>query len=393
MQKCVHLAQGTQMSINSVSKACGFMDSNIELCSSRENKVKLLSARIGIHVAGRADAQSIYLSALICCYVLSGLPEELAEQRARFKLMEFRGSEDNFLAVAVVAYRLTFERVFGHLPHGPVADATAVGSKHAVSSPPGPCDSASGGLPLKQVKKHECPLDDLDDANAAGVKVSRRRVRWLDLEKSAGVDAALPDRMQADRANIASVCEQAPSVAGGGEAGLCARWLQEVCAQLGSYEGKLLRRHVPSLSQISLEQLVGVTNAELNDFLSTMPNQPQTGKAPHQISKMAMRRVLQTALDRVAASDNDLSELRRHWHATADKSSRKGKEAASAHRRGVLGGASAAPAIAPKPQLPAAPSPAVAATSWGPELATMLEATEGLLQALLEPAEGVQKRR
>jgi hypothetical protein len=230
MQKCVHLAQGTQMSINSVSKACGFMDSNIELCSSRENKVKLLSARIGIHVAGRADAQSIYLSALICCYVLSGLPEELAEQRARFKLMEFRGSEDNFLAVAVVAYRLTFERVFGHLPHGPVADATAVGSKHAVSSPPGPCDSASGGLPLKQVKKHECPLDDLDDANAAGVKVSRRRVRWLDLEKSAGVDAALPDRMQADRANIASVCEQAPSVAGGGEAGLCARWLQEVCA-------------------------------------------------------------------------------------------------------------------------------------------------------------------
>jgi hypothetical protein len=109
---------------------------------------------------------------------------------------------------------------------------------------------------------------------------------------------------------------------------LCENWLTEVCAKLGSYEGKLLRRHVPSLSQGTLERLVATTALERAAFLAQIATRGQTGNA---LSKMQMRLVLQGAMEKLASSDDDVGELLHHWKATAEKSSRKGKTSSSQH--------------------------------------------------------------
>jgi len=47
--------------------------------------------------------------------------------------------------------------------------------------------------------------------------------------------------------------------------------------------------------------------------------------AEQQISKMAMRRVLDTTFARLASADADIQEVHRHWQATVDKPNRKSK--------------------------------------------------------------------
>jgi len=73
----------------------------------------------------------------------------------------------------------------------------------------------------------------------------------------------------------------------------------------------------------------GVIEATRGDFLAEM--RVKTGTAPSNISKMAMRRVLQTALTKLATQDRDIDELPKHWLATADRSDRKSKACKLAH--------------------------------------------------------------
>ena len=120
---------------------------------------------------------------------------------------------------------------------------------------------------------------------------------------------------------------------------LCSRWLDNVREQLGSYEDKLLVRHVPSLPKVSLERLVAETSSAKAEFLESLrqkqksPNQQKGScvRTPAQLSKMQTRRILQTALGRSAEHDDNVRELHGHWEATQDKSARKGRKCACDH--------------------------------------------------------------
>jgi hypothetical protein len=72
----------------------------------------------------------------------------------------------------------------------------------------------------------------------------------------------------------------------------------------------------------------GIEAARAN-FLAEM--RVRTGTVPNNISKMAMRRVLQTAMTSLATDDWNIDELLKHWLATADRSDRKSKAVRQAH--------------------------------------------------------------
>ena len=109
---------------------------------------------------------------------------------------------------------------------------------------------------------------------------------------------------------------------------LCSTWLRDIGGQVSNYDRKLLFRHVPGLPETALQQLVATTTSTKIEFLSNQPQQQQ-----QQISKMQMRRVLQTALEQLVKRQPDVGELLRHWLATADKANRKSKNAARDHTK------------------------------------------------------------
>ena len=111
----------------------------------------------------------------------------------------------------------------------------------------------------------------------------------------------------------------------------CSNWLKEMGSLLNPYDTKVLRRYVPSLPLASFRKLTVAVASERVPYLVAKGHSFQHGGAEAQISKMAMRRILETSFMRLAPVDSDIQELHRHWQATKDKSKRKGKLSAQQH--------------------------------------------------------------
>ena len=111
----------------------------------------------------------------------------------------------------------------------------------------------------------------------------------------------------------------------GADTDLCDSWLRDMSPLLSAWDCKLLRRYIPSLSTDSLQKVMTVSNSERITALANRREQSQLCVAEQQISKMAMRRVLETTFARLASADTDIQEVYRHWQATDHKTNRKSK--------------------------------------------------------------------
>ena len=111
----------------------------------------------------------------------------------------------------------------------------------------------------------------------------------------------------------------------GADSDLFESWFRDMSPLLSAYDCKLLRRYIPSLSTDSLQKVITVSSSERIIFLANKREQSQLCFAEQQISKMAMRRVLETTFARLASAYTDIQEVHRHWQATNDKTNRKSK--------------------------------------------------------------------
>ena len=96
---------------------------------------------------------------------------------------------------------------------------------------------------------------------------------------------------------------------------LCHKWLNEMNCLLGKYEGRLLRRYIPQLSNESFRQVVQVCLRNFNAY--------REDKRKERVSKMAMRRVLSSTFTELTPTVAELRELHKHWEATKPKPNRK----------------------------------------------------------------------
>ena len=105
-------------------------------------------------------------------------------------------------------------------------------------------------------------------------------------------------------------------------------WLNEVCPLLNNYDAKLLRRSIRFLPFYTLAKIWTDSHYE---YLQYLANKRENGEAD-EVSKMAMRRVLESTFERLSSGDEALLAVYRNWQATKDKSNRKSKSAATRHR-------------------------------------------------------------
>ena len=188
---------------------------------------------------------------------------------------------------------------------------------------------AMEGLPRGKVRslKHwdEWGSDDEVNMSLGTAPQSSKRVRWADMSES-------------DTAACASSLAD--------DAKLCESWLKDVSSLLSSYDAKLLRRYIPSLSADSFQKVVTVSGAERITYLASKKQhsrhysaeeiasdseQSQLQGTKEQISKMAMRRVLDITFARLASVAPDIQEVHMQWQATNDKPNRKSKASTEQH--------------------------------------------------------------
>ena len=140
-------------------------------------------------------------------------------------------------------------------------------------------------------------------------------------------------------------------------------WLNIVCPLVNNYDATLLCRYIPKLSAQSMQKLWDASAEDYGNHLAEKVWQSQDHIAAEKISKMAMRRVLETTFGRLAPTDPDIQDhiaaekiskmaMRRvldttfgrlaptdpdiesvymHWKSTRDKPNRKGKCSAARH--------------------------------------------------------------
>jgi len=308
------------------------------------------------------SARSYYEASLTQCMFLAGSRGEELRMRVKQQLQDFSGKEAQILARNVVAFRLSLDDVLPstvHQPEGAKAECNPKGlplekikaEKHWDSwSSDEELDTSFNCTGLdssKRVRLADAPVNNA--ASSAGVSAtdnldSSKRVRLADVPvsnaaSSAGV-SAIDKKCNYARAGAESmpdtatmpVVETMPvvvqSCSSGDEASLCEKWLRDVSPLLSSYDGKLLRRYVPSLPTASLQEVVTVSRTEHSAYMASRKEQIQQLGVKEQISNMAMRRVLATTFARLAPTDAHIQELHRQWEATKDKPNRKSKASA-----------------------------------------------------------------
>jgi len=280
------------------------------------------------------SARSYYEASLTQCMFLAGSRGEELRMRVKQQLQDFSGKEAQILARNVVAFRLSLDDVLPSTVHQPEGAKAECNPK---------------GLPLEKIKAEKhwdswSSDEELDTSfNCTGLD-SSKRVRLADVPvsnaaSSAGV-SAIDKKCNYARAGAESmpdtatmpVVETMPvvvqSCSSGDEASLCEKWLRDVSPLLSSYDGKLLRRYVPSLPTASLQEVVTVSRTEHSAYMASRKEQIQQLGVKEQISNMAMRRVLATTFARLAPTDAHIQELHRQWEATKDKPNRKSKASA-----------------------------------------------------------------
>ena len=185
------------------------------------------------------------------------------------------------------------------------------------------------GLPRGKVRslKHwdEWGSDDEVNMSLGTAPQSSKRVRWADMSES---DTAACASSLADDAKLNE------------------SWWKDVSSLLSSYDGKLLRRYIPSLSADSFQKVVTVSGAERITYLASKKQhsrhysaeeiasdseQSQLQGTKEQISKMAMRRVLDITFARLASVAPDIQEVHMQWQPTNDKPNRKSKASTEQH--------------------------------------------------------------
>ena len=196
---------------------------------------------------------------------------------------------------------------------------------------------AMEGLPRGKVRslKHwdEWGSDDEVNMSLGTAPESSKRVRWA-------------DKSESDTAACACLLATDEEYCLADDAKLCESWLEDVSSLLSSYDGKLLRRYIPSLSADSFQKVVTVSGAERITYLASKKQhsrhynaeeiasdseQSQLQGTKEQISKMAMRRVLDITFARLASVAPDIQEVHRQWQATNDKPNRKSKASTEQH--------------------------------------------------------------
>ena len=108
-------------------------------------------------------------------------------------------------------------------------------------------------------------------------------------------------------------------------------WLNIVCPLVSNYDATLLCRYIPKLSAQSMQKLWDASAVDYGNHLAEKVWQSQDHIAAEKISKMAMRRVLETTFGRLAPTDPDIDIVYVHWKRTRDKPNRKGKDSAARH--------------------------------------------------------------
>jgi hypothetical protein len=146
------------------------------------------------------------------------------------------------------------------------------------------------GLPLQSTKvsKH---WDDWDSEEEENILFSHadldksKRPRWADVhpdDDSCSAGAASSGNKD-NYASVVSGCSSEkvllPDVdqgrSSGADANLCESWLTDVSPLLSVYDGKLLRRYIPSLSTESLQKVVTVSSSERITLLANRRRQSQ----------------------------------------------------------------------------------------------------------------------
>ena len=94
---------------------------------------------------------------------------------------------------------------------------------------------------------------------------------------------------------------------------LCARWLDQVSPLLSKYDAALLRRYIPDLPTQSLQKVWFASRSDYLNYLAGKVWQSEQHGAVEQISKMAMRRILDTTFARLALHDPDIHTVYEQW--------------------------------------------------------------------------------
>ena len=101
-------------------------------------------------------------------------------------------------------------------------------------------------------------------------------------------------------------------------------WLNEVCPLLNKYDAKMLRRYIAFLPIHALAKVWSISHYE---YLRYLADRRENGEE-EQVSKMAMRKVLESTFETVSRADDTWLAVYKHWQATKDKSNRKSKSTA-----------------------------------------------------------------
>ena len=122
-----------------------------------------------------------------------------------------------------------------------------------------------------------------------------------------------------------------PVLQTGDNSALCQSWLEEVSPLLSKYDATLLHRYIPNLPTSSLQKVWNASRSDYFNYLARDVWQNEQHGEVEQISKMAMRRILETSFQRLALNDPAIEAVYKQWVATSEKPKRKSIASAKRH--------------------------------------------------------------
>ena len=112
---------------------------------------------------------------------------------------------------------------------------------------------------------------------------------------------------------------------------LSERWLNQVSPLLSKYDATILSRYIRALPTQSLQKVWNASRSDYLNYVAKNVCQDGQGSMVQEISKMAMRRVLETTFARLSLDDPDIDSVYEQWLATSDRPKRKSKASSERH--------------------------------------------------------------
>ena len=245
-----------------------------------------------------------YEAVLWQCYHLCDVDASPDELRSKVEstLQNFEGDEPHIWATNIArimarnvsAYRLSLDELLPSKPKLP----------HEIKQ----------GLPLQSIKKPRS-WDDWSSDEENEVPLQPKKVEVLNTTSVSSASSVVCQTVSMPLVNQQGQTATHEEV--------CHNWLKEMDNLLDNFHVALLRRYIPRLSRSSLQQIVDVCSQEFNAYCHEYKVQ--------RVSKMAMRKILETTFAKVAPKVPDIRDLQEQWLATADKPNRKSKNSTQAH--------------------------------------------------------------